>query len=372
MIFSQDKIRVLHLISGDLWAGAESQAYTQLKYLQSQVNLHVVLLNDGELANRLRLLNIPVTLLPENSLGTLSILKKLTELIRQFKPAIIHTHRQKENILGALANVMAFPLFGGRAKSLRTTHGAPEFRPNLKQKLQIRLDNFVGKYLQQAVISVSEDLAKKLTHHFPPSHIHVIHNGVDGDALRSAAITADFKTVKPEAKHLGIVGRLEPVKRIDIFIRAAAILLKQQSSLPPMEFHVIGDGRLRAEMQELATSLDIKQAIHFHGHRRDMASCIRSLDAVVMCSDHEGTPMVALEALALGTAVIAHDVGGLHELLVDQPEYLVQDHAPEAYAAKILTCLCEQLSTPFLPQRYKAEVNAAAVVALYQELLSAH
>ena len=145
---------ILQIISGDLWAGAEAQAYTLLKHLQPHVQLHVVLMNEGELANRLRALNITVTLLPETQLSSFAVLKKLVALIKELKPDVIHTHRQKENILGCLANVIAFPFSRNRPKSVRTTHGAPEFKVSGKQKLQVWLDAFVGKYLQKAVIAV--------------------------------------------------------------------------------------------------------------------------------------------------------------------------------------------------------------------------
>ncbi|HOY24649.1 MAG TPA: glycosyltransferase [Cellvibrio sp.] len=363
---------ILHIISGDLWAGAEVQAYTLLKHLQPQVQLHVVLMNEGELANRLRALNITVTLLPETQLSAFAVLKKLVILIKELKPDVIHTHRQKENILGGIANVIAFPFAPNRPKSVRTTHGAPEFKVSGKQKLQVWLDSFVGKYLQQAVIAVSDDLAQKLSATFPVDHIHVVHNGVDAIALAASSTAADFKIALPEHKHIGIIGRIEPVKRVDIFIEMAALLLKQAVTSQPLFFHIIGDGRLRSDMEALVASFDSlggAEYFRFHGHRNDMASCIASLDVIVMCSDHEGTPMTALEALALGTPLIAHDVGGLHELLFEYPEFLVQEHSPSAYAQCLGRYLTSEIPVPALSEKYKAETNAAEVLALYRDLV---
>ena len=67
-------LRVMHIISGDLWAGAESQAFTLLKHLNSSTTLHVVIMNDGELAHRLRQLHLPITLIPESTLNSLKLL----------------------------------------------------------------------------------------------------------------------------------------------------------------------------------------------------------------------------------------------------------------------------------------------------------
>lgn len=368
MASANNRLIIMHIISGDLWAGAEVQAYTLLKHLQPQVQLHVVLMNEGELADRLRALNITVTLLPETKLSSFAVLKHLVALIKELKPDIIHTHRQKENILGCIANLIAFPFASNRPKSVRTTHGAPEFKSSGKQKLQVWLDAFVGRYLQQAVIAVSADLAKKLAATFPREHIRVIHNGVDCNALAASSAIADFKETMPTHMHIGIIGRIEPVKRVDIFIEMAALLLKQRAPTQQLFFHIIGDGRLRSDMEALVLSLGITEHIRFHGHRSDMASCIASLDIIVMCSDHEGTPMTALEALALGAPLIAHDVGGLHELLHSYPEFLVQEHSPVAYSESITRCLNAEVRAPVLNEKYKAETNAAEVLALYNQV----
>jgi L-malate glycosyltransferase len=359
---------VLHIISGDRWAGAEAQAHTLLKYLQLQVILHVVLMNEGELARRLRQQSISVTVLPENELSSFTILKRLTQFIHKIKPDIIHTHRQKENILGNIANFMAFPLPTTRPKSVRTTHGAPEFVPTFKQKIQVGLDRWIGKYLQQAVIAVSDDLANKLRNYFPSDHIHVINNGVDANGLLENLAAAEFKLAFPRHKHIGIVGRLESVKRIDIFIDMVKLLLKENQFNHSIKFHIIGEGILRESLEQRVNQLGISSYLQFHGQRNDMAACVSSLDIVVMCSDHEGTPMTALEAIVLGTPLIAHDVGGLHELLVDYPQFLVSDHSAQGYAEKIKEHLTHNFFPPTLNDKYKAEVNAAGVMRLYNKL----
>lgn len=358
--------RVMHIISGDLWAGAEVQAYTLLKYLKSSVELQVVLMNEGELAKRLRQLDIPVTVLPETQLSSLSILKQLISLIRFHRPEVIHTHRQKENIFGNFANVMAFPLKKNRPKSVRTSHGAPESTPKGKQKIQVWLDSWVGNHLQQAVIAVSNDLAKKLALIFPVGHIQVVHNGVDCQMLLEQIREADFKRAQPDFKHIGIIGRLQPVKRIDIFIEMAALLINNEHYGRQLQFHIIGDGNLRPMLEKKTQQLLINTQIKFHGHRDDMASCIASLDAIVMCSDHEGTPMTALEALALNTHLVAHDVGGLHELLYGQSELLVSEHNPSGYAAAVNNVLTQSPAKVSLNPSYTAETNAAAILSIYQ------
>src|SRR5690606_8407204 len=112
-------------ISGDLWAGAEAQAFALLSALsmQPEMSVAVALMNEGELARRLRSSNIPVTVIPESRLSFPRLLHKLRRLISDWRPDVIHTHRTKENILGSLANLTT-----GRAACIRTVHGADEHK----------------------------------------------------------------------------------------------------------------------------------------------------------------------------------------------------------------------------------------------------
>ena len=122
--------RVLHLASGDLWAGAEAQLFTLVTTLHHslRVPVSVVLFNHGTLEYRLRNAGIEVLVLDESRLNSLQILRKLMRIIPQYHPDIIHTHGFKQNILASLAT-----LFSGNTPSLRTVHGAAEYHVSWKQ-----------------------------------------------------------------------------------------------------------------------------------------------------------------------------------------------------------------------------------------------
>ena len=150
---------IIHIASGDLWAGAEVQLFTLAKALDQSSNARVgvVLMNHGELEKRLIQQEIPVTVLDETKLNGFQILWHLVQLLKKQKPDLVHTHRIKENILGSLA-----ALFSGNIPSLRTVHGAPEHssgwvKPH--KQLFYSLDKLTGHYLQQRIVAVSNDLA---------------------------------------------------------------------------------------------------------------------------------------------------------------------------------------------------------------------
>src|SRR5690625_249331 len=106
-IMNEPHRRVMHVISGDLWAGAEVQAYTLLTQLHHDCELDVAVMHLGRLQQQLQNAVIAVTVLDHARLNSLAILRKLRQLKREFQPHIIHTHRQKEHILGALANLLS-------------------------------------------------------------------------------------------------------------------------------------------------------------------------------------------------------------------------------------------------------------------------
>ncbi|EAR11138.1 glycosyltransferase [Reinekea blandensis] len=353
-----ERLRVLHVISGDLWAGAEVQAYTLISYLQPFCDLQVVVLNEGKLSESLRDRGINVLVFDESASSSLSILFKLRRSMLAFKPDIVHTHREKENVLGAIANLLAT-----RAKSIRTVHGDIEVSANWKTMLQQKIDQFVGNHLQNALISVTHDLKSKLEKDYQAENIHVIHNGISLESSSQGNAFADFKRLAPDTKHIGIIGRLVPVKRIDIFLQIASLLSNEN-----IQFHIIGDGPLSGSLQELTKNLNLEDCVTFHGFRGDVPTCIRSLDAVIICSDHEGLPMTALETIASGNTLIAHAIGGLVELTEYSNLILVQQNSAEAYAQAIRSTLSSSMPTPKKHFKHTSERNGEETLLLYQEL----
>lgn len=356
------EMRVLHIVSGDRWAGAEVQVFTLLKQLHRQVNLHVIIMNPGELVDRCSELGIPVTPLDESRLSSLQLFNITRSTLRDFQPHVVHTHRQKENIIGSLAN-----LFSCRAPSVRTVHGAPEFLPNFRQKLQRQVDTLCGKYLQKAVIAVSTELKDKLISQFGSEQLQVIVNGIDPEEVqRDAQPPLQLPGSDKAIRHVGLVGRVEAVKRPDLFLNMAALLLTNNGN-DRWRFHIFGDGSQLAATQRLAEELGISQHVQFHGHRRDIRRGIAALDAVVMSSDHEGLPMTALETVALGVRLVAHDTGGLSRLLREHQQVPVSDHSAQGYAEAVLTALSRPAPETLNPA-YLASNNACQVLALYQAL----
>lgn len=371
-------LKLLHVASGDRWAGAEVQVYTLLTELHKNASLavHAVILNEGELAARLLAGGVNVTVLDESRLGSLAILRELMRLLRNIQPEIIHSHRQKENVLVSIANFLSI-----RSKCLRTVHGAPEHRSSFLQLgrfLNQQADAMCGKYLQQRIVAVSADLGQQLTAHFPPSSVVVVKNGVNCEAIGHELPVAAFREEQPNAYHVGFAGRLESVKRVDLFIDMAENLIKNRPATQ-FCFHIFGDGLLSGQLQNQHRDTNLGDNLQFHGHRSDISACLASLDVLVMCSDHEGTPMTVLEAITLGTPVVAHHTGGLVELLENgNGGVLVKQHDAAGYAEAVFRLVENRqwarklvaAGQRNLNEHYSASANSSQILAVYEDLLA--
>ena len=362
-------MKILHIASGDTWAGAEVQVWTLCTELVKQEQtVHAIILNPGRLAEMLAESGVTVTVLDERRFGFAKLLQKIKLELHRWQPDVIHTHRQKENILGSLANKMTISVPG-----FRTVHGAPEFTPSLKQRIQIGADRFTGKRLQHGIISVSDDLTQKLTGQFPASKIHTIANGIDPEAVRKDASAHDGEVAindQTNSLHIGFVGRMESVKRVDLFLQMAELIHHNANTEHPVHFHLFGGGSLLEEHKSWATRHNLNEFVTFHGHTTIIRSWIARMNLLVMPSDHEGLPMTALESLALGVPMVTHATGGLIPLLKAAGcNGLVEKHCAAGYAERV-EALLKAPPDVALPEAYTAARNANEIVALYQSALT--
>jgi len=307
-------LKILHVASGDLWAGAEVQLFTLAKALhtRSDTSVSVVLLNYGRLEQELHNTGIRVIVLDESKLNGLKILRQLIHIIHDQKPDVIHTHRLKENILGSIAAFIT-----GNTPSLRTVHGAPEHHPSwwkLPKRMLDAFDRYCGRFLQKKIVAVSDDLASILEKDFPADKICVVENGIDLTSIHKYNRVPANKEDHRGVFKVGLAGRLVPVKRVDIFIQTALYLKNNYPDLQA-NFYIFGDGPMRNELEKLSHKSNTENIVSFMGQCEDMLQELQQLDVLMITSDHEGLPMILLEAIALQIPIVAHAAGGIPQLL---------------------------------------------------------
>jgi glycosyltransferase involved in cell wall biosynthesis len=164
------------------------------------------------------------------------------------------------------------------------------------------------------------------------------------------------------------VGRLHPVKGLDILISALKIL-KQQGKL---EFRVlvVGDGDLRPSLEERACSDGVDQEIVFAGPRphKEIPLWLSASNVFCLPSRMEGLPNVVLESLASGVPVVASAVGGIPELIVEGVNgFLVEPGEPESLASALLRAMNTPLEAGQVMETV-AWADWAAVAASYARL----
>jgi len=251
-------------------------------------------------------------------------------------------------------------------------HGGSVGWAGIRRGLVDSADRWFGRKFQQRIIAVTNDMASRLETEFSREKIVVIENGIDFRAVATEKGTAGFRALEPNAIHIGIAGRLVAVKRVDLFIGAAALLFRECPERQ-WRFHIFGDGPTRSSLDALSARVQLDGRLVFHGHRRDIATCVGGLDVLVICSDHEGLPMVSLEAAALGVPTVAHAVGGLVEVV--PKEFLVYEHDASGYKNGILRALHEDghlitaARAAAIEMQFSARRNAERVRALYEEVI---
>jgi glycosyltransferase involved in cell wall biosynthesis len=194
-----------------------------------------------------------------------------------------------------------------------------------------------------AVLAVSRDLASKVVElGIDPRKVHVQEQGVDAE-LFSPGDRAESR------ERLGIptvgdvllwIGRIDPVKGLDVLIEACSELVRRRSDF---RLYLVGDGSPRAELEARSRALGLSDRIHFMGARGNdqLPDWYRAADLTLLPSRSEGLPNVLRESLACGTPFVASDVGGVPEIAEGGAGRLVPAGDPTALAEQIDEALRE-------------------------------
>ena len=171
-----------------------------------------------------------------------------------------------------------------------------------------------------AVVCNSQAAADRLT----AAGLSLNKIAIIGNALPDAAFAAtpSAPPKRPGVFRVAMVARMNHrYKNQSGFLRIATQIHQR---MPNVEFVLVGDGPLRQELENEASSLGLGPSAIFLGDRRDMPAVLASIDVAVLTSDSESLSNVVLEAMAAGLPVVAYDVGGNSELLRDRRGILIR------------------------------------------------
>ena len=312
-------------------AGVEKTVLLLLRHMdRERVVARVILNGDGPFAEQLRDLGCDVEVVPCR--GRLSA--RWCRALRR-------------SLAGRPAEVVQLHLSRVNAPLLRASGAAVVERLNMFRHRAFLyplqwpwLDRFTSRWIDRFIV-VSESLAGHFRGRgYPPEKLTVIHNGVirppsvDSDRLRvELAVPAGTRIV-------GAVGRLTEQKGMDTFLEAAALVAERMAAV---HFVVAGDGELRELLEHKAWECGLSGRVSFLGFRRDVFDVLAGLDVLVYLSRWEPFANTLLEAMSLGIAVVASDVGGNSEAMRsgEVGGLLVEPESPEPAASAVLSLLSD-------------------------------
>lgn len=324
-------VRVLHVITGDLYAGAERvQELLAARLPEFGYDVSFACLKEGTFQQRLVAGTLDVSSIVMRSRFDLAQPpRRLVQYVRSCNAQIIHTHTVRGALLGAIAAaVTGVPL-------VHHVH-SPTARDTTR-RFTNQLNAFVEKLSLQrakALIPVSNSLAHHLSQSgYSSQPICTVHNGVPASDLSVQAVPGRSLVI-------GMVALFRPRKGIEVLLRALSDLKRQGL---PVQLRAIGEFESRDYQQQvltLSSQLGVSDCIEWRGFRSDVLEELTQLDALVLPSLFgEGLPMVVLEAMAVGLPVIASEVEGMPEAIREGSEGLLVRPGNTAALTKALTSL---------------------------------
>ncbi|MEK6287217.1 MAG: glycosyltransferase [Acidobacteriota bacterium] len=374
--------RVLHLITSFEIGGTERQAVELLKRLDSErydVRL-AALRNEGPFYEEIAARFPEVREFPLTSFYNRNAVKQLWRLRKLMKSAqvdILHAH----DFYGGLIGASAARLAGVRVVACQR-------HLKLSDRRSHRWGQRIIHLLAHRILVNSEAIRDYIISNdgAPAGKIVVIKNGISSLSSSESAAASPFARrethdalcrelgLDRNAKLVGMIARLQPVKGHRYFIEAAASVLTKE---PSAHFILAGDGPLRGEIENHIAQLGIREHVHLLGDRSDVSRLTASFDLMALASLHEGLPNAVMEAMAAGVPVVATAVGGTKELIVDgQTGYLVPPANAGALAERITFALANEETSrrlaargfEFVRDRFSIERMVEAVENLYEEL----
>jgi L-malate glycosyltransferase len=370
-------ISVCHVTEGAAWAGAEVQLTTLLRALSKcpDISLHALVFHESRLASELRHFGVAVQVVDAQRQSLLSLLAECSEFVKSKKIQILHSHSYKENLIACLLSRVC------KVKYLvRTEHGHPEPYSAIRHPKHccvLAADRIAARYTATKIVSVSSDLGEFWKRHVGAQRVAVLRNGVDVEWVNSKFGPSEARQrlgIPGDASVVGIAARLELIKRHDLFLATARYLA---SKVANVKFVIAGDGRQKVFLQRLIYEYGLEDQVSLLGERKDVHDVLRAMDILLICSDHEGVPMVMLESMALGIPVVSRKVGGIPEVIRDgENGLLIASNDPEEIGDACMSIFQDpcrraslvQAARDEIQRLYSAEKNAEVMLEVYRSV----
>lgn len=367
--------RILIFTNSFRIGGSEGQALQLIKHIdRSKFEVHVACFDhEGPLLEQLPSDVGDVAAFPLTGFvhpGTIRQAARFIALLRKTKIEIVQTFDLYTNVFGLpLARCAGVPVTVGS----RRDHGVK------RTVWQGRAEKWSFRLATQ-VVANAEVIKQRLVQErcLTANRLVVIRNGLDLSRFSNWKRADEFhRQIVAERVVFAVVANLRPEKGHLTFIRAAH---RVASVYPAARFVLMGDGPMRAQIEDSIRALDLSDKVQLLGAVTDVPCALQSIDVVVSPSDTEGFPNAVLDGMAAAKPIVATDAGGTRELVDDgRTGYLVPVGDVEQLANRMIV-LCQSPVTrrimgekarSIVEQIFTVEIMARRFESLYEKLSAA-
>ncbi|MBM3471624.1 MAG: glycosyltransferase family 4 protein [Armatimonadetes bacterium] len=338
--------RILMLITLSDWGGAQAHVLALARGLRHLYDVTVACGPGGPLVARLReegirAVEIPGLTRAPNPLADLATLVRLSRWMRRERFALVHCHSTKAGLLGRFAARAA-----GTNAVLFTTHGWPfagSWWPPIMRALLVLAERTAARFATTIICVSHHDREAALRAGIgPPWRLQVIPNGIAPDPWLVDGATEEGGRRTGEPCTAVMIGRFrepkDPVTLVNAWARVGAA----------HRLLLVGDGPMLPEVEALILKQGLEGCVTVLGARDDVQVLLRTADVFVLSSRWEGMPLAVIEAMMSGLPVVATDVGGVPEAVVDGETGLL---VPPGDPAALASALDRLLTDPALRRR---------------------
>ena len=342
-------MKVMHVLNSRIYSGAEKVVCQIIKSFESVEGMEMVYCSPDSQIVRQMLAEQGVTFLPIESMST----GNLKQVIQEQKPDLIHAHDMRASFFSALCC--------GKIPLVSHIHNnAYDARGLSPKTIAYLLAGFKAKHILWVSNSSYEGYA---FHKLFAKKSSVLYNIIDTDQI-FAKKAQDENTYDYDMIY---VGRLTFQKDPQRLMRLCARLKERK---PDLKVAIVGTGELEAEVKELCRELNLQENVQFLGFQSNPIKMVHDTKAMILTSRWEGTPMCALEAMALGTPVVSTPSDGMKDLIDDGINgYLTDDD--EVMAEKLLKIMTDDAHRKMLSENAKEKFARINDAPKYQQAIAA-